>query len=123
MKICPLELERVKEIHAKYHADEFPLPDFDKFSTKFQVINETNRIITAGGFRLIPEAILLTNKDASVLDRRIALYDALDQMIFHCEVLGLTGLHAFVKDADWAKRLKRTGFHTIEGEGLVLDIL
>lgn len=115
---------KVREIHEKYYKDEFSMPEFftPHFMDRFQVENEEGRIITAGGFRVIPEMILITDKDAPVLDRRIALLEALDLMIKHAQLLGFNHLHAFVQDRKWNDRLRRTGFHPPKGECLILEV-
>lgn len=124
MIIQGLDLYTAKDIHKKYYEKEFEFPQFgtDTFINKFQITNENDKVITAGGIRLIPEIILMTDKDAPVLDRRLALYTALDYMIYNAKQMNYDGLHAFVQDQKWSTRLKRTGFHNTKGEALVLNI-
>lgn len=112
----------VKEIHKKFYNDEFRYPDFSKFPNAFQLINDDGLVVTAGGFRLIPEIVLITNKDAPVLDRKLALTSALDFMIYGAQRMGFSELHAFVQNDKFSERLKRTGFHSPAGECLVLEI-
>jgi hypothetical protein len=118
-----MDLNKLREIHKKYYKDEFSFPDFtNQFINKFQVNDENDKLIVAGGIRMIPEIILITDKDAPVLDRRTALFTALDYMIYNAQQMNLTELHAFVQDHKWSKQLKRTGFIPIKGDGLVLQI-
>lgn len=120
--ITELNQNIVREIHERYYRNEFRYPDFSKFPNAFQLINDDGRVITAGGFRLIPEIVLITDTDAPVLDRKLALTSALDFMIYGAQRMGFTELHAFVQNDKFSERLKRTGFHSPAGECLVLEI-
>ncbi len=120
-----INYEELEKLHENQYDHEFTLPNFgdENFKCRFQILDEdTGRTITTGGIRLIPEIILVTDKDAPVLDRKIALYTALDYMINQAQQMGFTELHAFVQDSQWKQRLKRTGFHSPKGECLVINI-
>lgn len=117
------DVDRVNEIYKKHYENEFPKPNFfgPQVISKFQV-TEHDKIIVVGGVRLIPEIIILTDKDAPVLSRRTALMTALDFMVFQAQIKGFDNLHAFTKDEKWANRLKKSGFYTAGGEALVIDL-
>ncbi len=112
----------VQQIHAKFYKDEFVFPSFsqDTYINTFQIVDDNDRIITAGGVRLIPEIILITDKEAPVLDRKSALTLALDFMRHDAKAFHFDNLHVFVDDEKWKHRLLREGFHPSKGECLII---
>ncbi len=118
-----IDYNEAERVHSKFYANEFSLPDFgsNHFVSRFQITSDKS-IITTGGFRLIPEIILITDKDAPVLDRKLALYTSLDYMINIAKQQEFDCLHAFVQNEQWKQRLIRTGFKHSKGECLVLGV-
>lgn len=123
MNIRLLDPIEAMRIYRKHYKDEFSFPDFYKhYITTFSVEETNGETILVGGVRAIPEIVLLTDLDKSVPDRQMALLTALDYSIANMQYKGHDSLHAFVKDPKWSRRLKRTGFKPIQGEGLILEI-
>jgi hypothetical protein len=116
MYIKKYNLEDVKSIHD----GSFEIPN--DLVNPFQVMSEDNRIITAGGIKLIPEIVLITDKQSPVLDRKLALNVALDYMLHDAKELGFSNLHVFVNDQVWKHRLLRTGFKLATGDCLILGV-
>lgn len=118
-----MNIDQVNKIYDKHYKTDFSKPDFvnDQFVSVFQV-DIKDQIVTAGGIRLIPEIVLVTDKDAPVLNRKLALTEAIDFMVYHAQQLNYSGLHAFVEDELWARRLQRTGFKTAKGQCLILEV-
>ena len=114
------DIEKLKEIHQKYYSD-FEFPDFSKFLCSFAVTDESNRIITGGGVKPIAESILLTDKQFSARDRRIALLQILQASMFVIGKAGYDQLHAFIKDEKWSVQLKKYGFRNCKGEALYIN--
>ncbi len=124
MQVRPiLNVNKLKEIWDTHYSHEFSFPDFtSQFMYNFEVVDDSGEIITGGGIKLIPEIVLMTDKTQNVLDKRLALYTALDFSIYTAQQLHFDSLHCFVKDDSWGRRLKKTGFKPILGEGLILQI-
>ncbi len=123
MNIKLLDMEQARRIYQKHYADEFSFPDFAKhYMVKFSVVDNKDNVIIVGGVRALPEIILMTDKDADIMDRRTALLAALDFSIYNMQQLEHDSLHAYTKDQKWSKHLKRSGFRPIQGEGLILEI-
>lgn len=116
------DYNKLKNIYNKHYKNEFSFPSFEEFIIKFQVNDEKDNLVVAGGMRMIPEIILITDKDAPVLDRRIALLTALDYMIHNGQQMSLRELHAFIQDPKWSKQLQRIGFVPTKGQALVMGI-
>ena len=113
----------IREIHDKYFKTEFELPDFfDKFLCAFVVTDSNDIIISSGGVRLIPESILITNKDFSVRTRREALYRILDASVYVTKNHGYSQLHAFIQDDIWKQQLKKIGFNSCKGDAIYIDV-
>lgn len=117
------DLEQVKAIHEKYYGAEFPLPDFvTNYLCAFVVVGEGDSIISAGGVRTLLESVLITDKSFSPETRKEALLDILAANIHFAKQGNFDGIHAFVQDEKWAKRLRRTGFKDTIGKALYLGI-
>lgn len=114
------DISELKLIHDKHFSSEFNFPDFTKFFGTFCILDDDERIILAGGCKPLMEAILITDKDRSVKERKEALLMALSTSEGLCNVVGDNQLHAFVKDEFFAKHLRKYGFKNTSGESLVL---
>lgn len=112
---------KIEELHSKYYAPEFELPDFfKKYLCAFAVTND-NDIVVIGGVRLIPEVVLLTDKEYPIKERREALQNALNVTEFLTKKAGFDRVHAVSENGRWLEHLRRIGFHS-RGEILVLDL-
>ena len=125
MNIRSLELEDVEEIrriHEKFFEGEFEFPDFlNNFLCSF-VVKKDKDIVVAGGVRMLAEAILITDKEYPIIERRKALHQALDACAFITKRADFSQLHAFVKGDNWIRHLGKVGFSPTKGHALVLDL-
>ena len=121
--LCPGDIDTLRVIHHNFYRGEFEFPDFlNNFLCSFVVIKDgENKIVSAGGVRLIAEAIIITDKQFSVRERRSALYQILDAAEFITKKADFPRLHAVTEDESWKKHLMKIGFHS-RGELLVLDL-
>lgn len=116
------DLEKLKEIWEKFYKNEFEFPQFhDNYITVFIVTDDDDNIITGGGLRYTVEATFLTDKDASVRDRRAALYNILESCEYITQKSGFHKLHVITDEEGWKKHLMKVGFHS-RGDCLVIDL-
>lgn len=116
------DLEKLKELHGKYFADQFHLPDMQKFMCAF-VVEDEKGIITMGGVRAIVEAVIVTDQSRSALDRMKAIYHITDAAIFVTRSYGYDQIYAFSQREKWFKRMRKSlGFRRPQGECLLLDL-
>ena len=114
------DVEKAREIHARFFANEFTFPDFLKgFYCSF-VVEDDKGIVSAGGVRPICESIIITDKDRSVKDRKYALAQVLQASMFICDSYKFNELTAFIQDAEWERHLSKVGFVPTKGKSLVL---
>lgn len=117
------DITQLREIHSKHFKNEFENPNFfDNFLSSFVVTDENNKIITGGGVRTIIEAVIVTDKDVEIQERRMALLEMLKMSAFVGNSNGYKELHAFIQDEDWMRHLKKAGFNETKGRSLVLNI-
>lgn len=114
------DIEELKKIHDVHFKESFEFPDFQRYYGTFCILDDDKNIIIAGGVRPLLEAVLITNKDRSVRERREALLMALATCEGLARTTGDNQLHAFVKDLTFSKVLQKYGFKSTSGESLVL---
>lgn len=119
----PNDMDMIAQIHEKYYAEEFSLPDFiSHFLCSFTVVNK-GEIISIGGVRTIVESIVITDRDKSVRARYHALHEILAASKFIAGKYGYDQIHAtIVNDDAWKQHLKKIGFEPIKGNMLVLGV-
>jgi len=116
------DIEKLREIHNSFYSDKFEFPDFlHNYLCAFIVTDDNNQIITGGGVRLIPEAVIVTDLQSNVDERRKALYQVLDACEFITKKADFDRLYAATHDEKWTKHLSKVGFHS-RGNFLVLDL-
>lgn len=116
------DLKVLTQIHKQYQ-NEFNFLEFD--SPNFiglLVAEENNQIISAGGVRLIPEVILVTDKNKPVKVRRSALLSMLQALGYLTKRAGHDGLHAYIQDKEWLRHLLKYGFQETTGKSLVYKL-
>lgn len=116
------DLELIRILYNKYYNDEFPLPDLTvNCLTTFKIFNDQNEIVLAGGVKLNPELIVITEKDRSAQDRAFALISALQIATLVSKAAGHELLSATViNDEVWLKQLLSYGFRESIGKHLVI---
>lgn len=117
----PSDLDELKRIHSQHFADEFDLPDFMDYVCAF-VVEDEKGIISFGGVRDIAECVTVTDKSRDPRERIKALHQILDVSIFVANKMGYEQLYAFSQNPKWARRLRRNGFRSPQGQSLILDL-
>lgn len=110
-----------EQIHKKWYAHEFVMPDLLQLQTGFTVEIEERPVII-GGIKAIAEIVLLTDKDFPVEARREGLYKSLEASLYMSRQLGYDQIHCSVQDINWERHLKKAGFRNIKGTLLVRDV-
>ncbi len=112
----------LKMIHHKFYREEFEFPDFqEKFLNAF-VIEKDGEIITAGGVRIIAEAVALTDLSFDRRIRKEALQELLEGCAYTAGREGFDQLHAFIQDHSWKQVLINRRFKPTKGEALVFQL-
>lgn len=109
------------KIHKDHYSEESSIDDFngDNFLSNFAVLQD-NQLILAGAVRLIPEVLLITDKNLPVRTRREALVKALQASQFIAKRAGYDSLHAFVQDEVWLNQLLKHGFNLTAGKSVFI---
>ena len=118
------DIKELLRIHKQYES-EFSVEEFntDNYTALFSVEDEkSNQLITAGGIRLIPEIVMVTDKERSTKTRREALVRSLEVSEFIARRNNYTDLHAFVQDEVWLNQLIKHDFVRTAGTSLVFRI-
>jgi hypothetical protein len=118
------DVEKLLAIHEKHYRHEFEFPELKdpKFIGKFVATDDFDNPICFGSVRLIAEAVAITDKCRSVLERREALIKILQASKFVADGFGFDQLHAFIQDPTWERHLKKNGFKECKGRALVTDL-
>lgn len=116
------DMKKVEEIHAKYFADEFELPNFIEHFMGSFVVEDNNEIILVGGVRVIAELICITDQSQPAKKRVIALKEATRAGQFICKLNNLDQLHCFVQGEKWTNQVKTVNFRPTKGQALVIDV-
>jgi hypothetical protein len=109
----PEDLPELKRIHEKFYKEQI-FPNFSRNCIAAVVIEDDDgQIITAGGFKTVIKADVLTNKDAQLGLRGKALLELSRYANLACMMAGQDTLYAFVayngRDETWAKALESKG--------------
>jgi len=122
----PKDADAVREIHERYYKDEFTdsVLELPHYIHRFLIENSKGKIITAGGVRLMAEAVAITDKAFSPRERREALLLFLETSKWMTGRQGYEHLHAFVMDdGNWEAILNKYGFTPCKGKPLYLQVL
>lgn len=118
MKIRTLHWEdetHLRELNAHYYPDDV-FPNFEKnFASTIAVIDDNDRIITAGGVELIAEGVCITDKSFSEHVRGKALRILLQSMLLTCGRIHQDYLHIFSNSHDeiWERALQSNRFKSL----------
>lgn len=116
------DIERVREIHEKYYREEFHFPDFAKnFLTTFKISKSNGEIITAGGIKLFPELIAITEQEHSASIRAFALQSAMQIATLVSYSYGELFCSA-LENSKWNEQVKSVGFQNSMDHNLVLHL-
>lgn len=116
------DIGAIKVLWQKFYQNDFPFPDLSKnFISTFKIVDDNFKLILAGGVKLNPELILLTDKDKSAIDRAFALISALQIATLASGLNGHELLHVSVNNDDkWLEQLKSYGFRDSRGTHLII---
>lgn len=109
------------EIHKQY-SSEFGIEEFKEDFKCFFVVEENGQVITLGGVRMIPEVVIMTNRESSIFSRVKAIRVLFSAIKFMSHRAGLNNLHCFIQDYAWLRILLRNGFRKTRGVSLITDI-
>lgn len=117
------DIAKLKEIHEKFYAEEFPFPDFfGEFMAGFVIEDANKRILLAGGVKPLAESVIITNKDMNHVSLGRALVETIDISTRICNKHHIKQLHAFIQDDVYGKHLLERGFEPVVGRPLVLSL-
>jgi len=117
------DVEHLRALHQKYFAKEFTFEDFCQASiSNFAVLDENNKIISAGAIRPIAEIVAITDYSQSARKRRSALYDMLQIAQYVLRTSRFSQLHAFVQDEKWLNQLTSHGFKRCVGIPVYINV-
>jgi hypothetical protein len=114
-----------KSIHERNHAKDFPFEYFSNgdFLARAIIDDGLNNAVLAGGVKLIPEIVLMTDLDKSVRVRRDSLIHFLRFCKQVCDNNDFSEMHCFPLTSDtWTKHLVKYGFKPTKGNALVMEI-
>lgn len=117
----PKDVDDLVKIHQQY-SSEFEIEEFKEDFKCFFVVEDEKGIITMGGVRMIPEIVILTNKDRSTRNRITGVRRLFEAIKFVSGKAGLNSLHCFIQDYDWLKILLKSGFRRTKGVSLITDL-
>jgi hypothetical protein len=116
------DLPQLRKIHEEYYKNEFDMDElFENSIGLFAVTDEQDNIICVTSIRPIAEAVLMTDKNRTVRERRSALFMVLDVAEFITKKAGFEQLHVFIQDEQWIRHLTKAevGFKPTAGKALV----
>lgn len=116
------DLERLERIHNKYYKNEFPFPDFTSHFLNAFIVENEGLIVTAGGLRVITEAVAVTNKELNINERAEGLGKLLSALAYTAHRDGFNEIHAFVQEERWKQVLLNRQFKKTKGEALVFSV-
>ena len=127
MKIRELRLSDkhdIDRIHRQFfHRNEAPEFFKSDYKCPFGIVGDDDRIILAGGIKLLAEIVLVTDKSQPVKTRYEALLQAMGSSIHIGKDLGFSEMFAFVNNDDkYTRILERHGFSLMEAKTLRLNI-
>ncbi len=114
------DIDQLVKIHDQFYKEEFSFIDFCHSFIDFFVVEENEKIITAGGIRVLAESVIITDKSYPTKTRVRALRQMLDAQLFACK---FNQLHAFIiNEPEWENQLKKIGFKATKGNALVIEV-
>ena len=120
--LSPNDLEILKKMHKKY-SHEFTFEEFLTNMVHGVVGVEDNKIVAAGGLKLILEEVLMQDLNMDIRSRRESMYKIHQALLHFASSSGHLGIHAFIQDPNWLRHLKRVGFRDTKGKAIVCDCI
>ena len=116
------DLDKLRALHESYYKDEFSFPDFQRnFLSTFKIIDESGNIISAGGVKLFPEIILITDQARTDRLKYDSRMDLLRLGQFTARSAGHDLLYTAVSpNLEWEKILIKLGFRASLGHEYVI---
>lgn len=113
---------KIKEVHEKFHEEDFPLPSYDNVLAD-AVADNGQGLIAYGMVKVLAELILISDKDKPLRDRMNALDMLVKAAVSQAKEIGLEQLYITVSDPRFSELLKKHfGFKTVKAESLVLNL-
>ena len=117
------DLEKIEALYIKHHANNFDLPSLSNIVTE-AVVERDDRIIAAGTVKLMAEATMILDKDASLADKVFSFKALMEAAIKISTAKGLEELHVFSRDPKFMSHLyNHFGFKPISGQAAVLELI
>ena len=111
----PRDHAQIKYIYDEFFHDMEFVDFYKNFHCAFVVEDEDGKIIAVGGLRPIVEGLVLTDKDASVRERKEALLRIFEGIKYAAEKLNQPEIHVFAYDPSYITHLvSRMGFKCVE---------
>jgi len=116
------DLEKIQALYTKHHANNFDLPSLSNIVTE-AIVERDDRIIAAGTVKLMAEATMILDKDASLADKVFSFRALMEAAIKISRSKGLEELHVFSRDEKFMGHLySHFGFKPITGQAAVLEL-
>lgn len=120
--ILDSDIERIEALYAKHHANNFDFPSLSNIVTE-AIIERDDTIIAAGTVKLMAEATMILDKDASLADKVYSFKTLMNAAIKISKAKGLEELHIFSRDPKFMRHLyNHFGFKPITGQAAVLEL-
>jgi hypothetical protein len=114
------DYQAVDDIYRKYHQDNFGIPNLNHTLRNVVYENDGGRIVGFGMLKLIPEAIMVLDLEATPREKKMALDNLIGHAILTASIHDYEHVHAFVQ-GEFSDRLKKHyGFSKCEGEAIYL---
>ena len=127
MKLRPLHQDDeslLRDLNAEYYPND-AYPDFKRhLSPVLAVVDDEDKIITAGGVELIAEGVSITDKSRSPHTRGKALRMLMQSMLLTCGRVNQNFLQISVTDEDWTwmRALEGDGFKPTGGRQFYIEV-
>lgn len=117
------DLVRIDEIYRKFYANQFSLPGLANTIGSGVISDNSSQVIAFGLVRLIPEAIIILDKDKPTRDKVEALKLLYEEAISACKIYGYKELYAKTEYNDFSRLLVRHfGFNYLNGKPMICHL-
>jgi VIT1/CCC1 family predicted Fe2+/Mn2+ transporter len=117
------DMQEILKLHEQFYSHDFEFPDPKHILKSFIVSNKDGEVITFGAVRTTLEVVAITDYEASIRDRIVALRELREAMKQTAKEYDYDQMHAVVlDDSNWSNVLLREGFKPAKGEFLILNL-